>query len=412
MIDYVGTPESIGRAQVTSVLVQTPYISFHNPAAAGFLKKTRWAFGQMTGFEKFLSISDVQLEVDSVTGESKRGAANTSHDDLWSTFLSVASPLTFAENLGISLDLQIPNRSITTVNTGEPFRPEYTHHESETGRPDIGISLGKSWDSFSVGLGVLTTFSGQGETRVKFVPDSSGTKSSYQTIRTKVKPRPTFTLGSSWEPHPQILVALRYREKLKSELTYQGTSSFVVAGTSSGLPITFEGKSNLISEPRRLALGGVFGKSQEHLGALGWEVEWIQWSKYQPPYMSLSFPGDLGRDFRSSYPQIQFRSEWQPKVFYEKDFGSISGSLGFAYHRSILKTDLSTTNSNFIDPNQRIYSGGLKYSLSKDWGCNVAASIHDLPRKQIKKSGSLIGSPGYTVGGKIWIFAVGLMTRL
>jgi long-subunit fatty acid transport protein len=85
--------------------------------------------------------------------------------------------------------------------------------------------------------------------------------------------------------------------------------------------------------------------------------------------------------------------------------------LGFNYHQSPLKGDFSGSG-NSLDTNALIYTAGIQYRMviwSKDVHLGTSFEYHQLESKQVVKTsteengnaGSKIGSPGYTIGGKV-----------
>lgn len=149
------------------------------------------------------------------------------------------------------------------------------------------------------------------------------------------------------------------------------------------------------------------------------DVAWVKWSDYVSPYGTGNINSYAVDSVRK---EALFRDILVPRIGVEythRSSGFFKQSqyrVGYLYHPSPVPDQ--TGDSNFVDNNRHLFSLGWGLGFSNPWreGDLVELDLFGQynwlkSRKITKNTTTTVGAPGYTAGGKIWMYGMSATLR-
>lgn len=318
-------------------------------------------------------------------------------------------------NLSAGLVTYFPLSTIGTLDSGDPFLPEYVLYRSRTQRPQIDFSVGaelSKWLSF--GAGVHFAFAVNSEATM--ILQTAADKISSMRVRTEMKPKvgPYFGIHLAPPPvmtaHPDWGLGLVVRLPVSSPTYFEISTGTRAIGGTAIVDFNLSATSVAQYDPLALEVGGNLKTGPR--GRFFWQVEYQRWEAYEKPAVEIEAcktrPCSINLQ-SSGNPHQPFRDIIVPKAGEEWDLSPTTAfRVGYSYRPSPLR-DSYTGSSNYLDPPKHIFGAGLGFKFQTLLGAKAPnhldfhLSYHLLEEQKINKSSSSdIGAPGYTAGGKIY----------
>ncbi len=150
------------------------------------------------------------------------------------------------------------------------------------------------------------------------------------------------------------------------------------------------------------------------------DLAWVEWSKFQSPYGAGNInsyaigSNQKAADFRN-IPVVKWGAEWRSPQSGEY-LKNTSLRFGYLYHPTPVPDQ--TADSNFVDNNRHGITAGFGLGIKNPWkdgdsiDVDFFSQLHLLKTREVTKlPGNYVGAPGYSTGGKIWIYGTGVTMK-
>lgn len=388
--------------------------NYQASALLGYSKQTQFNFSTFYTSTDFKDINDVVVknETNSVNQlASDDVEVNPTPTVMFAAHFSI--PLFTPEGPKFNLSLIAPFDRLLEADTGDPYQPSYAMYANRFIRPSLHMSLAKSWDDWSYGIGVMTGLQSNGETMI--ITRTTNGNPSVGKISFNAKPTMGIT-ASIAKKYDNKTTYLAFQQEMKSKLLSRATGETEIGGGAS-FPFDFKVDTLLYYDPMTLQLGHQIA---EETYAVHFGLEFQQWDKYEASTLKLK---KQGGDINGSenYEKLRPKNIFIPRLGFEKKIADAwTLKTGYFFRPTPLKTKRLKHAGNSIDADKHVASTGVAY-LFKVYGkgvtLDVAYQLHLLETTKITKTSGQengsggdpkIGSPGYTVGGKIHVLTAGL----
>lgn len=316
-------------------------------------------------------------------------------------------------NAKLLVSLYAPADKVIEVNTGDPYRPEYIIYKSRLQRTIIDFHMANQWNkNLSYSIGFHTGLQSAGETKVIARETGTPVEPSSGSLKVNATPSlsPIVSLVYNWNPTQRSY--FYWQKSMKSQLKNEATGLTPVG--SSALRFDWDFKSMLYFDPTIIRLGHQVQFSKWHYYI---SLEYQDWSEYKTPKLEMvNNGGILTGSF--DYEKVELKNTLTPKLGSSYRMGDSTLSFGYFRKQTPFEHDFNLAG-NSIDADAHVF--GLGYSTLVNWGentftLNTAGQYHLLDSTKVTKtpnmedgsSGSKVGAPGYTVGGKIYVLSFGL----
>jgi hypothetical protein len=397
--------------------------AYSNPAglARSSDKKLMFAYSTLWMKPQFKSISNVVVENQFVSDQTRSGSAPTSYRTAFGNTFGLALKLA-PEWYGLSAGfvLYSPLENTSTLDTGETYLPEYVLHRARAHRPQFHAGLGAQISAqWFLGLGMRIGYSTTSRSTF-FLKTTSGEPTTMR-FESTIQPRGGFTVGVQ-HTSESLQGGMLLRLPLRYPTTFSIDSTAEALGGLGGLDFNLAASTPLYYDPLSLEIGGTWGRS----GALQLEAQiaWERWSDFEMPTIqiqnSTTRQGVLISGSR--LPNYALRDLVVPRFGVDVPLGTLRLRGGYSYRASIFES-LPTQAGNALDPPQhRVGLGvGIPLSLSAPAELHLFLQGQFLASQNIVKSAgdeggnlsdSKIGAPGYTAGGTVLGGGVGVTVNL
>jgi hypothetical protein len=371
------------------------------------------------GFEylhpKFDDFSNIVTENPdpSVTTDDVRG--NFAHDypDVFAQTLKVQAVIGEASRTTVSLKTYLPLNSMSQLDTGYIYLPEFVLYRAEAQRPRIQIGAGTDLsENVRVGLGLDVGFAVNGTANV-FLQSGAG-RYSDQRIAAKLKPS-LIPQASLQVGDYQFIVRGENKAMMKIDADVGGR----FFGGGAGIDFTYVTESALYFDPWSFELHGRNALTSEGGFAVTYGLAYQLWSRYQARAAIIA--DDINNNCngnsgctpvfaRTQTPEFDARNLFVPQVGIELLRGDNRYELGYRFKDSIFR-GVPTGNTNYLDPPRHDFWLGATFALANgwQWGANLQVS-RLVPQTVLKSNASSIGGPGYTAAG--WLMGGGVRLTL
>ena len=306
-----------------------------------------------------------------------------------------------------------PVGSIIEANTGNPTAPEYVMYHSRYRRSMIEVHYAHPFsENFALSLGTKIGLQTGADVNTQASLSGTGYGSS-GAAKAKVGPSMAgiFSAALKFE---SLFTYFLFSQEMKQ---YLHTN---VNGEINDPPAPFDVTvdSMLYYDPYTFRIGGGYKTSALDLLA---SVEYQLWSGYRTPVMHITKKTFIVSS--NDYEKINTKNIFIPRLGTLIHFGeSFDWGIGALYRPTPLKGDFSGAG-NSIDTNTYALSTGplLRMKIfNKEIETGLSFQSQKLENKIVTKStrqengntGDKIGAPGFTVGGKILTYAVGIKITL
>jgi hypothetical protein len=149
------------------------------------------------------------------------------------------------------------------------------------------------------------------------------------------------------------------------------------------------------------------------------DAAWVKWSGFSSPYGTGNINSYvIGNNQKAAnfkdIPVMKWGGEY--RLFQSGDMKNVSARLGYVYHPSPVPDQVA--DSNFVDNTRHGITAGLGFGIENPWKdsdlfeIDVFSQLNLLNTRNVTKlAGNFVGAPGYSTGGKIWIYGAGITMK-
>lgn len=388
---------------------------FSIPALAAFSEESSVSINVTSVNTSFNKISNIVTE-NSINSASATPVSRDVDPNLSSqNILSMHAGLKLFKNSNLKFlaSFYTPIDKLLEASTGDPYLPEYRVYNSRLQRSLFYFNFAhKLTDSFAYSLGVITGIQSSGLTNVVARENGAPFEPSLGKMSFNATPSiaPSFSIFKKWSNVQASYFSYTY--SMKSNFTNEATGITPVGNSALKYDWTFN--SLIYFDPSILRLGHAY---QLHHFKLFTSLEYLGWSEYKTAKLEMINNGGILAG-TNDYENFSTKNILVPKLGLQYEIGSKIISFGLSYKPNPFTNDLSQAG-NSIDSDSIIYSAGFQTPINlfeNKFNLTIAGQIHDLKEFDVKKSinnenneaGSKIGSPGYSVGGSVFVASFGL----
>jgi hypothetical protein len=391
-----------------------PSNNYYNPSLLAFSKKVNFLIQTTATQTQFNKISNIITTNTSTSDSIKTGNISNKYPDFFGTGIHISLPIGFEDHrsLGtLAFSIFMPVGQLLESNSGSPFLPEYVLYHSRYQRTSIFANFAHELrDDLAISIGSIFGIQASAEVD-SHLSMNGGTYGSSSSARSKVAPSLGLILSAT-KKIKENSIYFTYQQEMQSNLHVR-----TLGEITSPAPLLFDSNidSILYFDPHTFRIGGNYQINHTQIYA---GLEYQLWSNYKAPMIIISKTSGVMQPSRQ-YETLNTRNTFNPHLGFKENITERwSYGLGFTYHQSPLSGDFSGSG-NSIDSNSYIYTAGIQYKLvfwSKDVHLGTSFEYHELETKQVVKSpneengnsGSKIGAPGYTIGGKVLTGSFGI----
>ncbi len=388
--------------------------NYYLPAALSYSKDVLLNISSYYVDPNFQSIDNITT-VNSVTHD---GPTSVSTDYESSKIYAVhfSLPIQKRDGAKFAVSFFAPMKSVLESDSGDTFTPNYVMYQSRYQRTifyaNLAYPLTPSW-AFSIGA--YSGFQVVGDTYL--MSGADGGPKSHGQMQVRVKPSLAAQF-SVLKKGPTADYYLAFQQEMKSKLTAHVHGE---AAPPISLLYNFDVYSLLYYDPMLIRLG--YNKKFANWKIIT-SLEYQFWENYESAVLRVERSNGMGIvTSGGNYEQIKAQNILIPKIALEhalNDHFNIAG--GFAFRPTPIKGDFSSSG-NSIDSDTFIYSLGAGYHFSlfgKKARLSSSIQHHHLKEQKVVKSsgmedgssGNKIGYPGYTIGGSITSFSLGINLQI
>lgn len=420
---HASYPELFGASFSTSSIgnqanldMNDPSNNYYAPSVLGFSKRVNVLVQGTHTHTEFKAISNVIVSNTSTSsGSAVVGNISNKYPDFFGSSLHLALPIGYEDHgtlgtLGISIFM--PVGKLIETNSGNAFLPEYVLYHSRYQRTSIYANFAHAFtEDFAISLGTIVGFQASADVSADLTLNGSSTYGSSASASSKISPSIGAILSATKKINTNK-VYFTYQQEMKSNLHAHAAGEI-----TSPLPLLFDSNvdSVIFYDPHTFRFGGDYSFFNFQLFA---GLEYQLWTGYKTPIITITKTAGVMEPSRN-YEVLKTQNTINPRLGLKHNLTDRwNYSIGFNYHQTPIKSDFSGSG-NSIDTDSYIYTGGLQYRMviwSKDVSLGTSIEYHKLKNKQVTKTtteengsaGSKIGSPGYTIGGKIMAGSFGI----
>lgn len=208
-----------------------------------------------------------------------------------------------------------------------------------------------------------------------------------------------------------LTIGAMYRAK-------SGLETKIAADITAFVPVQGELNSVPFYSPAEFVLMGSAKFWERFTSSL--DIAWVKWSGFQSPYGSGNInsyaigSNQKPADFRD-IPVLKWGGEWRSPQSGEF-LKNLSGRVGYVFHPTPVPDQ--NADSNFADNTRHGITAGFGFGLKNPWkeqdliDVDFFSQLHFLKDRSVTKlAGNYVGSPGYSTGGKLWIYGAGVTMK-
>jgi len=386
--------------------------NYYVPALLAYTKKIGISYSFHYIEPDFRPIRNVTTHNTLINDEIQIANVDTTYDTVFMNSIHAVLPIASKRGAKLAVSVYTPT-SGSSLNTGDPLRPEYVMHRSRYQRTMFNANLAYPINNqFAVSVGLYTGTSIESETY--FVEKNNGlTGPTNGQVQSTAKPSASL-LASIVARFKEGSAYLGFQQSMDSEITARSTGKTSDAGNLFAYDLSMNALAYY--DPMIIRIGAsrkFFG--MKFFGSL----EYQYWDDYETPVLRITQNSGLVKG-GTNYETINTRNILIPKFavrFYPFDAANIT--VGASYRQSPLDESSFSGAGNSVDTDVLMYSLGFGYKFrlfGRQFEWTTAGQWHYLKNKEIFKSanqedgtsGNKIGSPSYKIGGNIYVFSTGL----
>ncbi|MBL7717146.1 MAG: hypothetical protein JNL01_16905 [Bdellovibrionales bacterium] len=430
LLENVGASSS--SAAMAGISAQGPgsqTAALSNPAllsgSSNRTERLKLQFSVVSLVPSFDPINNVVTANDYATGTSTPTIVGNVDNDYKTTLGTILSAnYRFGENQkwGAGIFAYIPTLQMFYSDSGEAYVPEYILHRSRTQRPQIALGAARSLSSsFSVGFGGQVAYSLTGNGNVLL--SQSGSNPSAMRFSASMKPLLQPYVGAAWEPSAKLATGLVFRFPRTSDINFTLNSGARVLGSLGALDFNLKAAAAMSYDPMSIELAQTLKLTDTLTTIAQLDVQF--WDKFEPSAMNIECSSNCIVVVNpSKNPAFDFRNIVIPRLGLEWKRPKWTFRSGYAYRPGIIAQGALSGAGNLLDPSRHTISAGAGFTGAKflefdapytldfhvQYQSLVSEKVTKTSGNEVGAAGSKIGSPGYTVGGKL--FGAGLSLTL
>jgi hypothetical protein len=340
------------------------------------------------------------------------GSVSTEYESVQTASINVALPVKTYGTFALSLFL--PIGSIMETNSGDAYLPEYVLYRARYKRIMSHANYAfKITDDLAMSVGMHMGF--QAGANIHTNASLNGTAyGSSATAKTEADPAIAGILSAAYRMGSTQFTAT-YQQELKNNL--QSVATGLTAITPVAFDITID--TMIYYDPHIFRLGY---QSKAWFGEWALSAEYQIWDGYKTPIVRITRnSGTIQAS--DNYESVQVSNILVPRAgmkFYLTDGFNLT--VGAKYKPSIFSHSFNGAG-NSLDLASITVSSGMGYNMNlfgTPMEIGGAVQHHMLQEETIVKTdllengsaGSKIGAPGFTAGGSITVFSLGVNVKL
>ena len=322
--------------------------------------------------------------------------------------LPFVSTLRFGVVAGINDDM-----TAVKINDLDPRTHNFMKYGRESQKLTImnGVGAGFMDDSFGIGLGLNSTFGGDGVVLLENVELQAAAQSPVANSKMDMKIEQTLIAGIYYSPGRMFDVV----EGLEFGLTYKEESElninpFQTAAETDlgGIPMNLGLALHDFYQPPEITFGVAYLISKFQISL---DIGYQMWSKFSP---STTVMSNFGSEIKELDDIIIPRLGLE--VMLPEGFAL---QTGYYYEPSFVPDDAVTGRINFLDNDKHVGSVGLSYKLPDQFmnikgqlELNTGCQVQYMDKRDVKKTTPTPENPDYSFGGACYSFIFGATLSL
>jgi hypothetical protein len=387
--------------------------NYYTPAVMAWSKDINISTAVSVVSHNFNDISNILLKnATNDTSLTELGAANTNYGTVQTASINIALPVKSYGNFALSLFL--PVGSIMETNSGDPYLPEYVLYRARYKRISTHINYAFTlFDNFALSIGMHMGFQAGANinTNTSLLGTGYGSSAS---AKTQADPAIAGIISGAYRLGAHQFTAT-FQQELQNNL--QSIASGVTAFPQISFDMTLD--TMIYYDPHILRVGY---QNKIWFGEWALSAEYQMWDGYKTPIVRIVQNSGViikSDDFES----VEVSNIIVPRAGVKFDLtDDINVTLGAKYKPSIFSHSFNGSG-NSLDLSSYVVSGSMGYKMNM-FGTSMevggAVQHHLLEEVEVVKTtnlenggaGSKIGSPGYTAGGSVTVFSLGVNVKL
>lgn len=380
------------------------YQVYGAPAALGFLRDVEVNVGAQYMKPDLKSFGTLVLNSNGTLGEFPSAGVMEGGGEL----LAFAFPIGKERPLTLAAAFYLPFSTLVRVSGNPVNYPFYPIYNDISRNLFFVVGAGyELFDGWGLGVNVRSTTK---STAVYALRADNSVNYSASAVEAKSQSRLSFSLvynnerknpGSAWS------LGAMYRAKA-------GLETKLAADITAFVPVQGELVSLPSFSPAEWVLMASWRPSARWIFSL--DAAWVLWSDYVSPYGSGNINSYVIGDARQT---AGFKDIPVPRAGAEYSKPLDSGALrrisyrgGYLFHPSPVPDQKE--DSNFVDNDRHAFTAGLGLGFKNPWrdtdliDLDIFFQYNWLARRDVTKNSSTnVGAPGYTTGGKIFLYGLG-----
>jgi long-chain fatty acid transport protein len=305
------------------------------------------------------------------------------------------------------------DQTVIKVNDLDPRTHNFLRYGRESQKMTVmsGVGIGFLNDTFGIGLGVNSSFSGSGAVVLEDVEFSSETEQTPPGMGTMdLNMDQTLLIGAYFSPLEFLDFGISYRQESMFDIMPLGTTAFTSAGN-----IGLQLKLALFDyyQPEIISAGTALSMDRF---TISFDLEYQKWSGFK---LSDSMEANFQDNYGESVPQMDDIIIPKIGIDYQLyDSTDIFG--GYYYQQSFIPDGAVDGVVNFLDNNKHVFSAGFAYRLPKTFlfkdgafsEISAGYQLQYLENRKISKAAPDGFNPEYSYGGTCHSIIMGISVNL
>lgn len=387
--------------------IYTPFQVYSAPAALGFLRRVEFSFGAQYFAPNIKPLGTLVVNSNGTQGEFRESGVLAGGGSL----ISFALPLGRVRPLTLGGTIYMPFSTLIRVSgtpVDYPFYPLYTDISR-----NFFFVVGAGYefvDGWALGLNMRSTT----KSTVNYALRTDNTIN-YSASATEAKSESRLSVSLLYDngrrqPERPFTVGFMYRAKTAMETK-------IMADVSAFVPLQGELNSMPAYTPAEFVL---MGTGRVHSWSFSGDISRVKWSSYVSPFGSGNINSYVigNRHAAAGFHDITvFRLGMQQEsVVGGRLVKKVYFREGYQYHPSPAPDQVGDTN--FVDNNRHMFTGGLGFSLQSPFRDNDVFDLdlflqyNWLKSRTVRKNlATNVGAPGYESSGSILFSGLGVSMR-
>ncbi len=401
-----------------SIITQTNSSSYPDvyslilkPSALSQIRDSYMSFGFLGTYGNFSKISNVVAQNEDIGGSLKQANISTNYPETLGSVFAMAIPLrkTYPA-ISMGFGGFLPFGSLARIEMANAYIPTYSMYYNRGQRTSLMSSLGiEVLRGFSLGGGLNYYIKTSGIGLID-LNTANSTSSLFMDVKSVFSP---------------IFSASYNQEKFSLSLSYRAAADYAFQlDTMTKMGATLDGKESSLTIPLSIQGSAFYDPAEVELGvgvplfgdvSLASSLTWKQWSKYKAPVARL----DTKENFPANVTLPQFKDTFIGRVGFEYTQKPYTLRAGYFYVPTHIPSQ-NDSNVNLLDSNKHVIAGGAGFNIASLFGIvttpmsvDFHVQYHVLEDRQVTKTKeTLVGAPGYTIGGQFMTYGLTFSMKL